>query len=107
MLSDAAGLPEATLVLRRRPAEVLPWSTATITSTHQPERGDQVFRPILMGVNELFSRDDHFLHLAAHFPAMMAAVSSMIWLREAMMPFIRHLTTSAPVFFMRLASRPR
>ena len=40
--------------------------------------------------------------------AMMAAVSkSMIWLREAMMPFfIRHLTTSAPVFFMRLASSP-
>ena len=40
--------------------------------------------------------------------AMMAAVSkSMIWLREAIMPFfIRHLTTSAPVFFMRLASSP-
>ena len=40
--------------------------------------------------------------------AMMAAVSkSMIWLREAMMPFfIRHLTTSAPVFFIRLASSP-
>lgn len=40
--------------------------------------------------------------------AMMAAVSkSMIWLREAMTPFfIRHLTTSAPVFFMRLASSP-
>ena len=31
----------------------------------------------------------------------------MIWGREAMMPFfIRHLTTSAPVFFMRLASSP-
>ena len=40
--------------------------------------------------------------------AMMAAVSkSIIWLREAMTPFfIRHLTTSAPVFFMRLASSP-
>ena len=39
---------------------------------------------------------------------MMAAVSkSIIWLREAMMPFfIRHLTTSAPVFFIRLASSP-
>ena len=40
--------------------------------------------------------------------AMMAAVSkSIIWLKEAMTPFfIRHLTTSAPVFFMRLASSP-
>ena len=40
--------------------------------------------------------------------AMMAAVSkSMMSLREAMTPFfIRHLTTSAPVFFMRLASSP-
>ena len=40
--------------------------------------------------------------------AMMAAVSkSMSWLREAMTPFfIRHLTTSAPVFFIRLASSP-
>ena len=39
---------------------------------------------------------------------MMAAVSkSIIWLRDAMTPFfIRHLTTSAPVFFMRLASSP-
>ena len=40
--------------------------------------------------------------------AMMAAVSkSIIWLREAITPFfIRHLTTSAPVFFIRLASSP-
>ena len=40
--------------------------------------------------------------------AMMAAVSkSMTSLREAMTPFfIRVLTTSAPVFFIRLASSP-
>ena len=40
--------------------------------------------------------------------AMMAAVSKSIsWLTEAMTPFfIRHLTTSAAVFFMRLASSP-
>ena len=40
--------------------------------------------------------------------AMMAAVSkSMMSLREAMTPFLmRHLTTSAPVFFIRLASSP-
>ena len=39
---------------------------------------------------------------------MMAAVSkSMSWLTEAMTPFfMRHLTTSAPVFFIRLASSP-
>ena len=36
-----------------------------------------------------------------------AVSKSIIWLREAMTPFfIRHLTTSAPVFFMRLASSP-
>ena len=40
--------------------------------------------------------------------AMMAAVSkSMMSEREAMTPFfIRHLTTSAPVFFIREASSP-
>ena len=36
-----------------------------------------------------------------------AVSKSIIWGREAMMPFfISTLTTSAPVFFMRLASSP-
>ena len=87
----------------------MPWSTWPMTTTTgaRATRSSSLSSAVSMSFSSMVTMTS-FSTLQPISSAMMAAVSkSMIWLREAMTPFfIRHLTTSAPVFFMRLASSP-
>ncbi len=89
--------------------EVLPWSTWPMTTTTgaRGSRSSSLSSAVSMRRSSMVMMTS-FSTLQPISSAMMAAVSkSMMSLREAMTPFlIRHLTTSAPVFFIREASSP-
>ena len=88
---------------------VLPWSTWPMTTTTgaRSTRSSSLSTAVSMSFSSMVTITS-FSTLQPSSSAMMAAVSkSIISLREAMTPFfIRHFTTSAPVFFIREASSP-
>ncbi len=110
VLRDAAGLAGGHMGVADR---VQQGGLAVVDVAHDHHDGGaglQLVCVVLVVVEQalLNGDDDLLLDLAAELLATKEAVSkSIIWLREAMTPFfIRHLTTSAPVFFMRVASSP-
>ena len=86
---------------------------AVVHMTHDHHHGGtgyQILLVVLVVVDELLLDGDHYLllHLAAH---LLCDDGGGIEVNELAQGghdavFIRHLTTSAPVFFMRLASSP-
>ena len=102
--------PSATEVLRIVSSRlVLPWSTWPMTTTTgaRGTRSSSLSAVVSMRRSSIVTTTS-FSTLQPISSAIIAAVSkSMISDSDAITPFfIRHFTTSAPVFFMRLASSP-